>query len=46
MLQFRCVCKWCLQLGPVYVGKFMVGYILVIDERRGVCISSVVMCKN
>ena len=34
VLQFRFFCKWGLQLGPVYVGKFMVGYILVIGKKK------------
>ena len=38
--------KWGLKLGIVYVGRFMAGYRLVIGERRGVCISPVVMCKT
>ena len=42
VLKCRCVCKWGLKWGVVYVGKFIVGYRLVIDERRGVCISPVV----
>ena len=25
VLKLRCVCKWGLKLGPVYVGRFMVG---------------------
>ena len=44
VLKCRCVCKWGLKLGGVYAGSFMVGYRLVIGERRGVCISLVVKC--
>ena len=46
LLKLRCVCKWSLKLGRVYVGRFMVGQRLIIGERRGVCISTVVMCKT
>ena len=46
LLKLRFVCKWSLKLGRVYVGRFMVGYRLVIGERRGLCISTVVMCKT
>ena len=44
VLKCRCVCKWGLKLGVVYVSNFMVGYRLVICERRKVCISPMVKC--
>ena len=46
VLKLRCVCKWSLKLGCVYVGRFMVGKRLIIGERRGVCISLAIMCKT